>query len=67
MSSQDTSKGKGMNTVKQAADRTALSAACWRRWIAERKISYVRLGRAIRITDAEIERVIASGTVPARK
>jgi excisionase family DNA binding protein len=57
----------GMNTVQQAADRTALSVACWRRWIAERRISYVRLGRAVRITDAEIERVIADGTVAARK
>jgi len=56
-----------MNTVKQAAERTALSQACWRRWIAERRVSYVRLGRAIRITDAEIDRLVADGTIAARK
>jgi excisionase family DNA binding protein len=56
-----------MNTVRQAAEKTGLSQACWRRWIAERRVSYVRLGRAIRIAQAEIERIIAAGTVPARE
>ena len=55
-----------MNTVKEAANKTGLSQACLRRWIAERRIGYVRLGRAIRITNSEIERIVIAGTVPAR-
>jgi excisionase family DNA binding protein len=55
-----------MNTVREAADKTGLSQACLRRWIAERRIGFVRLGRAIRITSAELERIIAEGAVPAR-
>jgi excisionase family DNA binding protein len=55
-----------MNTVREAAEKTGLSQACWRRWISERRVSYVRLGRAIRISQTEIERVIAAGTVLAR-
>ena len=55
-----------MNTVKPAAEKTGLSQACWRRWISERRVNYVRLGRAIMIADTEIERLIVGGTVPAR-
>jgi len=56
-----------MNTVREAANKTGLSQACLRRWIAERRIGYVRLGRAIRITSVEIDRIIAKGVVPARE
>jgi len=56
-----------MNNVSEAASELGLSVACLRRWIAERRIGYVRLGRAIRITGAEIERIMAEGTVPARE
>ncbi len=56
-----------MNDVRRAAGELGLSVACLRKWIAERRISYVRLGRAIRISSEEIERLLAEGLVPARK
>jgi len=34
-----------------------------RRLIAERRITFVRVGRHVRIPEAAIERMIASGTV----
>lgn len=56
-----------MNDVRQAAAELGLSVACVRKWIASRRIGYVRLGRAIRIPSAEIERLLAEGAVPARR
>jgi excisionase family DNA binding protein len=56
-----------MKNVSEAASELGLSVACLRRWIAERRIGYVRLGRAIRISSAEIERMMAEGAVPARE
>ena len=52
-------------TVAEAADELGLSQHTVRAWIAHRKIGYVRLGRAIRITSAEIQRVLQKNAVPA--
>jgi excisionase family DNA binding protein len=50
-------------TVDQAADRLGTSVRFPRRLIAERRITFVRVGRHVRIPEAVIEHMIASGTV----
>ena len=55
-----------MVNVRQAAEELGLSVACVRKWIGERRMEYVRLGRAIRVPAAEIDRLIAEGTIPAK-
>jgi len=52
-------------TIKQTAEELGLSPATLRAWIRERRISYIRLGRAVRIPAGEIRRLIERGTVPA--
>ena len=52
-------------TVSEAAEELGLSVHTIRAWIADRRISYLRLGRAIRIPAAEIRRIIEQSTVPA--
>jgi excisionase family DNA binding protein len=52
-------------TVRETAAELGLSPATLRVWIRQRRISYVRLGRAVRIPAAEIRRLIERGTVPA--
>jgi excisionase family DNA binding protein len=52
-------------TVQEAADELGLSVHTIRAWIASRRLSHLRLGRAIRIPAAEIRRVIERSTVPA--
>jgi excisionase family DNA binding protein len=52
-------------TVREAAEELGLSVATIRAWIQQRKICYVRLGRAVRIPASEIRRLIERGTVPA--
>jgi len=53
-------------TVREAAEALNLSQATIRAWLLHRKIGFVRLGRAVRIPDSEIHRILAEGTVPAR-
>ncbi|HZM80584.1 MAG TPA: helix-turn-helix domain-containing protein [Candidatus Limnocylindrales bacterium] len=50
-------------TVEQAAERLGTSVRFPRRLIAERRITFVRVGRHVRIPEATIEGMIASGTV----
>ena len=51
-------------TVQQAASELNVSIHTIRAWIARRKIGHVKLGRAIRVPRAEIDRLLARGSVP---
>lgn len=52
-------------TVPEAASELNLSVHTIRSWIAQRRLGYVRLGRAIRIPASEIAQVVERGRVPA--
>lgn len=52
-------------TAQEAANALGLSIHTIRAWMATRKLGYVRLGRAVRIRRAEIDRLISQGNVPA--
>jgi len=56
-----------MLTVSEAAKRLGLKEGTLRLWLSRRKLlAFVRLGRAIRIPEKEIERLIAENTIPVR-
>lgn len=50
-------------TVDQAADRLNTGARFVRRLIAERRITYVRVGRHVRVPESAIENYVQAGTV----
>lgn len=56
---------KQLLTVKQAADRLGLKPATIRRRILERRLTYVKLGRAVRIPVEVVDALIASSYRPA--
>src|SRR3989442_15650260 len=53
-------------TVREAASRLGLSVSALRQWVLLRKIAYHKIGRAVRIDMAEVDRILAAGYVPAR-
>jgi excisionase family DNA binding protein len=50
-------------TVGQVAERLGTSVRFPRRLIAERRITFVKVGRHVRIPEAAVDQMIASGTV----
>lgn len=52
--------------VAEAAHALGLSVHTVRAWITQRRLNHVRLGRAIRVLPAEIERLLKNSAVPAR-
>ena len=56
-----------MLTVAEAARQLGLKEPTIRLWMAQRKISYVKLGRAVRIPQAELDRLLRQSTIPARE
>lgn len=51
--------------VAEAADALGLSVHTVRAWIAQHRLNHLRLGRAIRVLPAEIDRLLNSSAVPA--
>ena len=52
-------------TVEEAADRLGTSVRFVRRLIAEHRIAYVRVGRHVRIAEADLASFVAAGRVEA--
>lgn len=53
--------------VPEAAEALALSPKTIWQWIGERRILVIRLGRAVRVPQSEIDRLVEEGTTPARR
>lgn len=54
-------------TVDDAAEALCLKPKTVRVWIAARRLGCVRIGGAVRVPLAEVERIISEGSVPARE
>jgi excisionase family DNA binding protein len=55
-------------TVKEAAERLSLRPCTVRKWLFERRVAYVRVGRrAVRLREADIEKIIRENYTPALK
>jgi excisionase family DNA binding protein len=56
-----------MLTVEQAAEQLGLKQSTLRAWVLRRKIAYHKVGgKAVRIPQREIDRLIEESRVPAR-
>lgn len=51
--------------LPQAAQELGVTVACLRSWIYRRAVPYVKIGRAVRISDETIQKIIDRGTMPA--
>jgi excisionase family DNA binding protein len=52
-------------TIPQFATALSVTVACVRRWMIEKRVSVVKLGRLVRIPASEVDRLIADGFRPA--
>ena len=57
---------KDLLSIPQFAAALGVTVACIRRWLLERKIACVKVGRLVRIPAEELDRLIAEGLRPAR-
>lgn len=53
-------------SVKEFAAALNITVACARRWVLERKITVVKLGRLIRVPASEVTRLVEAGCRPAK-
>jgi excisionase family DNA binding protein len=51
-------------TVKEAAQRLACTEAAIRKWLYLRRLPAVKIGRLVRLREADLEAAIAKGVRP---
>jgi excisionase family DNA binding protein len=54
-------------TIREGAERLGVKPKTVRFWIWTRKIEYVKIGRAVRLREDTIQKIIELGTVPQRR
>jgi excisionase family DNA binding protein len=59
--------GKRLLSVAEFAAALGVTQSCIRRWVLERKIAFVKLGRLVRIDSQEGDRLIREGSCPRRE
>ncbi len=65
MTSMSAPVGAQPRTVQQAAEELNVAPGTVRLWMTQRRLGFIRLGRAVRIPAEEIRRVLDKGFVPA--
>lgn len=53
-------------TVPEFAEALGVTPACIRRWLLERKVSSIKLGRLVRLNETELHRLTSEGFRPAK-
>jgi excisionase family DNA binding protein len=53
-------------TIPEFAACLKITVACVRRWITEKRVATVKLGRLVRIPATEVDRFVEDGFRPAR-
>ena len=56
--------GAQLITTEEAAKRLAVTEAAVRKWISQRRLPAVRLGRCVRLRVSDVELVVAKGLHP---
>ncbi|HEV3277205.1 MAG TPA: excisionase family DNA-binding protein [Terriglobia bacterium] len=57
---------KKLLSVGEFAEALGVTVACCRRWILERRVTFTKIGRLVRIPATEVERLVAEGLHPAK-
>ena len=57
---------QNLMTVSEFAKTLGVTRSCIRRWVLERRVATVKLGRLVRIPETEAQRMVDAGLRPAR-
>jgi excisionase family DNA binding protein len=52
--------------ICEFASRLGVTQSCIRRWVLERRVATVKVGRLVRIPESEAQRIVDAGLRPAR-
>jgi excisionase family DNA binding protein len=54
-------------TLRECSERTGHRESTWRAWVLHRKVPYYKVGRSVRISETDLEKLVESARVPSRE
>jgi excisionase family DNA binding protein len=54
-----------LNKVPEVAEKLSISEKTVWAWIGAHRLGVYRIGRSVRVSDSEIQRILAAGFMPA--
>jgi len=54
-------------TLKDCSERTGHRESTWRAWVLQRKVPFYKVGRSVRVSEADLERIIEQARVPVQE
>ncbi len=54
-------------TIRECSERTGHRESTYRAWVLKRKLPYYKVGRSVRIAEADLQRIIEQSRIPARE
>jgi excisionase family DNA binding protein len=52
-------------TLRECSERTGHRESTWRAWVLKRKIPFYKVGRSVRVSENDLEKLIEKSRVPA--
>jgi excisionase family DNA binding protein len=53
-------------TLTECSQRTGFRLSTWRAWVLRRRVPVYRIGRSVRVSEADLEKLIEQSRLPAR-
>jgi excisionase family DNA binding protein len=53
--------------LRECAEITGNTVATWRAWVLRRKVAFYKIGRSVRVSEADLARLLEAGRIPARE
>lgn len=54
-------------TLREAARLTGHRESTWRAWVLHRRVPYFKLGRSVRVSERDLQKLIEEARIPARE
>jgi excisionase family DNA binding protein len=54
-------------TLRECSERTGHKESTYRAWVLRRKLAFYKVGRSVRVAEADLERMIERARVPAKE
>ena len=54
-------------TLRECSELTGHRESTWRAWVLHRRVPFYKVGRSVRIAEADLERLIEQSRIPARE
>jgi excisionase family DNA binding protein len=54
-------------TLRECSERTGHRESTWRAWVLHRRVPFYKVGRSVRIAEADLDEMIERARIPARE